>query len=415
MFSIGLLSLVLFALFGCAKSGQNSGLQVFDGKWGHLSTLRNTNPSSIFLIHQNKEDNYDVCVPEYLIQKYPGIQVEIEASINLWAHYIGRKISVEFNVQALPEITDTNMGSIEQIRLYYSYCGQNTDLVVGEAYSDGSTLGFTQQTYSYYINNNSSKHDVASFKRGLFLRKHKPSDAKEYNWISFERKTEKKYTKEELLELLIKRETIGFRKADNTYTTLPIILHEIGHIWGLCDQYVIGEDGTNCDSDYASIDEEGHVVLDFDAQMSSAGWKEKYFLAEDDITGVRKLAERFHNSHWPTKEEYENILIAPLKLNDIELFKINSAKYDNDENKFIIDFAMSTNKPIEFRVSLKPKGNRGAINYLPMTLNQPAEYSHYYLNLSVGKKEIEKVTVKYKVSESEEYVTLEHTPGAPKV
>jgi len=415
MLNLVFLTLMTLAVLGCAKSGQNSGLQVYDGKWGHLPTLRNTNPSSIFLIHQNKDDNYDICVPEYMIQKYPGIQVEIEASINLWAHYIGRNISVEFNVQALPEMDDADVTSLDQIKMYYSLCGDSTDLVIGEAFSDGSTLGFTQQTYSYFTDNVTGKHDVASFKRGLFLRKHKPSDAKEYNWVSFESKTEKKHTKEELLDLLIKRETIGFRKTDNTYTTLPIIIHEIGHIWGLCDQYVIGEDGTNCDSEFASIDEEGHVVLDFDAQMSSAGWKEKYYLGNDDITGVRKLAERFHNSHWPSKEEFEKTPINPIKREDIELFKINSAKYDNDENKFIVDFAMSTNKPIEFRVSLKPKGSRGMVNYFPMTVNQPAEYNHYYLNLSIGKSEIEKVLVKYKVVGKEESITLEHTPEVPKV
>ena len=306
---------LLFSLviYSCAKSGQNLDLQVFDGKWGHLPSLRNSNPSSMFLIHQNKDDNYDICIAEYMIEKYPGIQVELEASINLWAHYIGRNISIEFNVQALPEVTDTQMESLEQIKLYYDLCGESTDLVVGEAFSNGSTLGFTQQTYSYYVNNNNSRHDVASFRRGLFLRKHKPNDSKKYNWISYESKTSKKHTKEDLLQLMIKRETIGFKKADDIFTTLPIIIHEIGHIWGLCDQYVIGNNSTNCDADNASIDEHGHVVLDFDAQMSSAGWKEKYFLTKDDIKGIQKLAERFHNSHWPTKEEFEKVSINPIK------------------------------------------------------------------------------------------------------
>lgn len=405
---------VAVLILGCAKSGQNSGLQIFDGKWGHLPSLRNTNPSSIFLIHQNKDENYDICIPEYMIQKYPGIRNEFEASINLWAHYIGRKVSVEFNVQALPEVTDPETTSLQHIESYYATCGSTTDLVIGEAFSDGSTLGFTQQSYSYYVNGVNGKHDVASFKRGLFLRKHKVGDPKKYNWISHQGKTGIEMSSEELLKMMIERKSLSFRKDEETYTTLPIIIHEIGHIWGLCDQYVLKDGATNCDSEFASMNEEGHVILDFDAQMSSAGWKEKLYLTEDDITGIRKLADRFPDSHWPNSDEYSKIAIAPLSPKPIELFKINKAIYDNETNKFIIDFAVDTNKPIEFKIQLKAKGARGLISYFPVKIDQPVSYSHYYMNLTIGKKEIEKVIVDYKVKESEESLTLEYTPEAPK-
>ncbi len=414
-----LLSLLLTVL-SCAKSGQNSGLMVFDGKWGHLPSLKQTNPSSIFLIHQNKDDNYDICIPEYMISKYPGIKIELEAGINLWAHYLGRNISVEFNIQPLPEITDTNLQSIQQIEQYYSQCGTTTDLVVGEAFSDGSTLGFTQQTYSYYISSLNGKHDVASFKRGLFLRKSKTGDPKSYKWISFEEKTGKKYTTEELLKLMVERKTLSFKKDDDTYTTLPIIIHELGHVWGLCDQYVIGEDGTNCDSEFASINEEGHVILDFDAQMSSAGWKEKIYLADDDITGIRKLADRFHNSHWPNSEEIQKIKIEPIERKDIELFKINNATYNEEEKKFIIDMAMDTNKPVEFTIQLKIAGKTNMISYYPIKLQSPVSYGHYYMNLPLVNKTVEKVVVSYKVIEenpaggSGEPATVEFTPEEPK-
>ncbi|TNE97000.1 MAG: hypothetical protein EP326_12265 [Deltaproteobacteria bacterium] len=405
-----LLSALLLVLCACAKSGQNSGLLFFDGKWGHLESLNQTNPSSIFLIHQNKDENYDICLPEYMISKYPGIKTELEASINLWAHYLGRKISVEFNVQPLPENTDKGLTSIQQIEQYYAVCGVNTDLVIGEAYTDGTTLGFTQQTYSYYVNSLNGKHDVASFKRGLFLRKSKEEDTKKYKWISFEKKSGKSYTSDELLKLMIERGTISFKQDDDTYTTLPIILHEIGHVWGLCDQYVIGEGGTNCDAKNATINEEGHVVLDFNAQMSSAGWKEKIYLAEDDITGIRKLGERFHNSHWPTKEEFQKIEIAPLKSKDIELFKINNAHYDTQENKFIVDLAMDTNAPIEFTIKIKLKNNERVISYYPVKINQPVSYGHYYMNLPLAKSEVEKVYVSYKKMDSEESIEVDFIP-----
>lgn len=401
-------------LCACAKSGQNTGLFVFDGKWGHLESLNQTNPSSIFLIHQNKDENYVICLPEYMISKYPGIKTELEASINLWAYYLGRKISVEFNIQPLPENKDKNLTSIQQIEQYYGLCGINTDLVIGEALSDGSTLGFTQQTYSYYVNSLNGKHDVASFKRGLFLRKSKEEDAKKYKWISFEKKTGMSYTSDELLKLMIERNTISYKQDDDTYTTLPIIIHEIGHVWGLCDQYVIGDGGTNCDANNATINEEGHVVLDFNAQMSSAGWKEKIYLGEDDIKGIRKLGERFHNSHWPTKDEFQKIQIHPLKPKDIELFKINNAHYDNQENKFIIDLAMDTNAPIEFTIKLKLNNIERVISYYPVKINQPVSYGHYYMNLPLAKSEVEKVYVSYKKMDSEESNEIDFIPDNEK-
>ncbi|MCO4795139.1 MAG: hypothetical protein KC493_15585 [Bacteriovoracaceae bacterium] len=407
---------VLF-LHSCAKEGQNTGLKVVEGKWGHLTGLEDTNPSSMYLIHQKKDSVYDVCIAQYMVLKYPGIQTEIEASIQLWAHYIGRNISIEFSVHDLPEQTDVNQSSNELTSKYYETCGENTDLVVGEAYANGKTLGFTQSSYSFFESSQNEKRDVYKFKRSLYLRKYKEGDPKKYKWISLQSKTNKIKTTKELVDTLIKREVIGYKVDDETYTTLPIILHEIGHVWGLCDQYAMADNATNCDLNHASLDEEGHILIDTSSQMSSAGWKEKYFLTDDDIKGIKELSKRYHDSHWPTVEEVEAIPSLPITEKPIQLFRVNGTTKDNETNKFIIDFSMDTNVPIEFTIKLMIKNSTSSgMKFNPIHLSKGVTFSNYYINLNIGTKEVDKVHVEYKEKGSEDApLTIEYTvPFIPK-
>ena len=75
---------------------------------------------------------------------------------------------------------------------------------------------------------------------------------------------------------------------------------------------------------------------------------------------------------------------------------------------------MSTNKPIDFKIELKVKDSISPISFLPIKLNKSVSYAHYYMKLDIGTNEVEKITVKYKVNESDQYLTLEYTPEAPK-
>ena len=54
--------------------------------------------------------------------------------------------------------------------------------------------------------------------------------------------------------------------SDNKFLILPVLTHEFGHVWGLCDQY---EGANNCDPENSS----SHLVLD--SIMGSHGGTER--------------------------------------------------------------------------------------------------------------------------------------------
>lgn len=91
------------------------------------------------------------------------------------------------------------------------------------------------------------------------------------------------------------------------------ILHEIGHLWGLCDQYWLetlpGNEGagthvTNCDIKHSSLDENGNIKIEHNSIM---GGGSNDHLTNDDITSITKLSSRDDipaNKIW--KEFFQN-------------------------------------------------------------------------------------------------------------
>ena len=63
-------------------------------------------------------------------------------------------------------------------------------------------------------------------------------------------------------------------------------LHEMGHAFGLCDLYLPANQ-TNCDSQHLS------TPLDQAQPESLMNSSEFYYLTNDDVAGIRSLAERF--------------------------------------------------------------------------------------------------------------------------
>ena len=70
--------------------------------YGHLTSVDDYNASPLFLATLPKDQEYKICLSEKLTKKYPGIKEEIEASVNVWAHYIDRKIPINIVVKNLP-------------------------------------------------------------------------------------------------------------------------------------------------------------------------------------------------------------------------------------------------------------------------------------------------------------------------
>lgn len=102
--------------------------------------------------------------------------------------------------------------------------------------------------------------------------------------------------------------------GDITYKdeTFPILLHEIGHAWGLCDQYA---GVNNCNE---AIKGHGNRNKVGDSVMATAKFSE---LKEDDIEGIKYVTSI---SEVPTNASWDNI---------DETIRINSNKQDDSSEK----------------------------------------------------------------------------------
>lgn len=328
-----LIILSVFFVFSCGKKDQTSGeLKLIKGHWGHSEDIAQTSPSSMFLIHVDRGENYQVCLAEYMKEDHPGIEAEIKASINIWAYYIGREIPTIFKTINLPR-PRSNQSSQRLMENYYELCG-NVDLVIGKSYFNGDTIGRTNSSYSYRGSVNGQRQ-VVSFKRGLFLRQ------QDLEWITLSQYKNSTFSESDIFKLLKERKTKFFSSSSSQKLTLRTILHEIGHVWGLCDQY---EGVENCDPRYS-------IAKNHDSVMGAAQFGNRIYLTNDDITGLRKYGEREDFLHsWPRKEEFSKISIADEQNKNLEHFQINETKLN--ARTLEVNFSIATNSNFSLQFSL---------------------------------------------------------------
>lgn len=88
---------------------------------------------------------------------------------------------------------------------------------------------------------------------------------------------------------------INYNATDATYQQLAVMLHEVGHNWGLCDQYTSAL--WNCDqSEQSAWNENSNGV-------SVMGGNYKTTLAADDIKGIKHITSMQgvgQNDQWKT-------------------------------------------------------------------------------------------------------------------
>lgn len=312
-------------------------------KWGHLGDPFFLPESPSYLINKPKGASYNVCLAKYMIDALPGIQSEIEAAVNIWAFYLGRTIPVAIAVKDLPRAvagdTAASLGA-----KYNDLCGKGFDTVVGFAPLEGAAAGQTSLTSMIMTLPDGSKK-MTSFQRYLFLRDFSISPDKDgFNgWDSYQMRRGKAFTKAQLLELMTAREQLLF-SLHGKLLTLPTLTHEIGHIWGLCDQY---EGPTNCDAKHSTE----HKVLD--SVMGTATFRERIFLTDDDIAGIRALGVRPGFQHdWPATPSTP---VKPLVQKPVELFEKLSLTQANHKVEAV--FALITNVPSKLLIEVKPKGS----------------------------------------------------------
>ncbi|MFW7379031.1 MAG: hypothetical protein ACOH5I_09520 [Oligoflexus sp.] len=282
-----------------------------DLQWGHLANSGLNPQAPQFLINQKPDDSYRVCLPEYLADELPGISSEIIASINIWAHYLGREIAVEILQKNLAK-PDKSQSSDMLRASYYAECGDDIDLVVGLSPLPGGAVG---QTGSSWMTN--FRGEVVRFQRHLVLRDFNLSPdpyGRQQSWISLQDLTGESLSAEQLLQNMIERDRLELDPRGRSLA-LPVLVHEFGHVWGLCDQY---EGPSNCDHQFSS------AHPDFNSIMAASSSISKLYLTDDDITGLRELARRDgFSAAWPDSRDALNVPPIALSEEEIQVLRIS--------------------------------------------------------------------------------------------
>ncbi|MDQ3232656.1 MAG: hypothetical protein M3Q07_12625 [Pseudobdellovibrionaceae bacterium] len=312
-----------------------------DLSWGHLKDQSLHPDAPQYLINKKPGETYKVCVPQYMVNELPGVESEIKAAINIWAAYLGRTIEVETQVMNLPRAGATDTTQTLQTK-YYSTCGDDFDVVVGFAPLKGTTVAQTGSSWRGY-----SAQKITSFKRHLFLRDYKitPDAWGTNRWISLQALNKQTLDSSQILSQMQGR---GDMEVSPTAASiaLPVLVHEFGHVWGLCDQY---EGPTNCDPSFKS------THPDMGSIMAAASNIAKLYLTDDDITGIRALAKRpGFNSSWPGTDDDIIKVPAPITRHDVEIFKLKSV--EKVGTQFTLHFGLVTTKGGELRFEYRPKG-----------------------------------------------------------
>mgnify|MGYP003336503312 CR=1 FL=1 len=208
------------------------------------------------------------------------------------------------------------------------------DLVINEVKENGYRLGETAYVATYRGTDQDGKKNIVNFHRTLSLTRF--SNGRKF--ISLEQATGIQRTGKEILDLLLSRQkTVDLPKTE-TFLTLRTFIHEFGHIWGLCDQYPLDNNQTNCDPLHSTLSPQGHIILNEDAAMSSSGWIHELGLHDDDIEGIIDLAERsdIASTGWamPSKN-YADFPARVIPEGPVRHMKIKSANIGEGKLKII--------------------------------------------------------------------------------
>ncbi|MFW7377264.1 MAG: hypothetical protein ACOH5I_00470 [Oligoflexus sp.] len=339
-----------FVAVAACQEGETSQLD-----WGHIkgSSLEPAAPQ--YLINQKPGDSYRVCVPKYMLDELPGLRSEITAAVNIWAHYLGRNIPVEIISQPLPRMSANSRP--DQLRNnYYQSCGSDVDVVLGLVPLPGTTVGQTGSTWR-----TNYKGEVTSFQRHVVLRDYRVSPdpyGRVKSWISLQELTGKSYTSSQLLNIMKQRGQIEVDPKGRSLT-FPVLVHEFGHVWGLCDQY---EGPSNCDPRHSSR----HPALD--SIMAASSSINKIYLTDDDITGIRELAKRpGFNVNWPGTTRSLTAPPKPLSTSEVQFFEIKDVARQGQD--YLINFGLLTRRQGgELRIQYRPANSttwKNARTYFP--------------------------------------------------
>lgn len=350
-FGSGFTLVVLAAVLGAAgcASENESGPDVGEsqGAWGHLA-LDPASPQ--FLVNKRPGQTWRGCVPRYMTTTLPGIEAEIEAAVNVWASYLDRHIDVQLEVKDLPRAT-AGQSPYDLSAAYHAACGDGFDAVFGLADLEGATMGVTSGKGTVDADGH-----WASFQRFVFLRDFAIApddvDGASSTWASYATNTGSSLGADALLAKMRERSATRYVEGGRR-TTLPVVVHEIGHVWGLCDQY---EGATNCDPQNST----SHIVTE--SIMGPSTLRERMFLTDDDVAGIRALARRpGFDARWPAPPTTP---AAPVATPPVELFRLDRVARTNGQ--VVLDMGIVTNAPVRLEIAYRRAGGSEWNAFTPM-------------------------------------------------
>jgi hypothetical protein len=352
-------ALLAGASSACGTSAQHDDPSAeTEARWGFLDDVALKPDAPQFLVNKARGETFRVCLPRYMADAFPGIESEVFAAVNVWAAYLGRSIPIAIETKDLPRgRADQSIDDLAAT--YQAKCGAGFDVVMGLGKLEGANVGLTGASYRY-VQQPDGTRQITSFTRYLFLRDYDlvpttGTDGNVERWTSLAAQEGTSISGPDLVASMLSRTTTRYASA-STYLVLPVLTHEYGHVWGLCDQY---EGSANCDPHNSS----SHPVEQ--SIMGARGGTQRLFLTDDDIEGLRKLGSKpgFAHDWGPPRTDPP----AAIPHRPVELARIDGVRRTG--SKLVVTYGVVTSGPARYAFELQA-GDESS--FTPLTSDFPS-------------------------------------------
>jgi hypothetical protein len=292
--NLSIFAFLVFLLSACNTEKQHHGehSHLIKSNYGHLKTINKGHLTPAFLINHDPSTTYDVCLSETMERNFPGIKEEIKASINLWGYYIGRKIDVNVITRNLPQ-PDGSWTLDNKHEVFKQKCPKGVELIVAEDVEKSGSIAYTHiDSQPWY---DGKKWVAKSFTRILMLRTITSDGHRNNKFFTISQLTGENHSEGELLTILKRRNTKLFSPSYKSVPSMITLLHEVGHVWGLCDMYHLDR-GSNCDHNHSKHRGMHGIAVETESVMYSSKSVVPFYLRDDDLDGIRALDERFRDN-----------------------------------------------------------------------------------------------------------------------
>lgn len=346
------LSVLLMLLGACSGRNEMPQGQLIAGNWGELRELDQLLPSRAYLIDLKENDHYKVCYQASLAARWPQFEAELETALAHWGRYIGASLIVETRDEVFPSLPKKNMSVNEALAFYQEKACPEADLIVAEFDLDGP-LAQVMQSYSYI--EVKGKKQIKKLTKGLLIQK----ESHDFNWVTFNEAMGPDAI-DSIHDMLLSREHYYIRKEGRDHLLITTLIHEAGHIWGLCDQYELAGGQTNCHAHYSTKE-----LID-DSIMAKEPLFIPIFLRNDDIEGIEHLANR-------RKKEWNSITVSE----ETPAPKYRVIVAEKNHSKLTLKAVVGKNQIIKGMIDLKifdENGDHNSLSASVVTSKQDEEH-----------------------------------------